>query len=257
VHADHLNTPRLVTDTSNNVRWSWESDPFGTTIPNENPQSLGMFAYNLRFPGQQYDPIVGLHYNYFRDYDPATGRYSQSDPIGLRGGPNTYAYANGNPAMLADPLGLLALGWSETWTDSDNLGGKNRGGYTEGWVENVKCGCQGSGSCWTLVDCSALLHVKVQILASAWGAEDKFYRRSEAEHVADFRSNFGQIFAAGKAAEDSVRGMQFSSKAACEAHANKAVSTALWNAANNVAKASEKTYDLTGRHTWHWYYRLF
>ena len=51
VHADHLNTPRLVTDTSNNIRWRWDSDPFGTTIPNENPSSLGVFAYNLQVPG--------------------------------------------------------------------------------------------------------------------------------------------------------------------------------------------------------------
>jgi RHS repeat-associated protein len=106
VHADHLNTPRLVTDTSNNLRWKWDSDPFGATQPNENPASLGAFTYNLRFPGQQYDAVVGLHYNYFRDYDPASGRYSQSDPIGLGGGINTYGYVSANPVMSIDPRGL-------------------------------------------------------------------------------------------------------------------------------------------------------
>lgn len=106
VHADHLNTPRLVTDTSNNIRWSWESDAFGTRVPNEDPSSLGPFIYNLRFPGQQYDAVVGLHYNYFRDYDPAVGRYVQSDPIGLRGGLNTYAYANVQPNSKIDQRGL-------------------------------------------------------------------------------------------------------------------------------------------------------
>jgi RHS repeat-associated protein len=107
IHADHLNSPRMVTRPSDNgILWRWDTDPFGTVAPNENPQSLGTFVYNLRFPGQYYDAETGLYYNYMRDYDAQTGRYIESDPIGLKGGVNTYAYVQQNPISRIDPTGL-------------------------------------------------------------------------------------------------------------------------------------------------------
>src|SRR5213078_993329 len=49
---------------------------------------------------------TGKHYNYFRDYDPAIGRYLESDPIGIAGGANTYSYVRGRALTRIDPTGL-------------------------------------------------------------------------------------------------------------------------------------------------------
>jgi len=107
IQPDHLDTPRTVTDSTQKVIWQWDNqDPFGANAANEDPDGDGQrFSLNLRFPGQYFDSETGLHYNYFRDYDPSTGRYIQSDPVGLVGGINTYAYAQANPGGLADPSG--------------------------------------------------------------------------------------------------------------------------------------------------------
>lgn len=108
VYADHLNTPRVITQASDNqMVWRWDhADPFGLFSPIDNPSGLGSFTYNQRFPGQLYDRETNNFYNYFRDYDPQQGRYLQSDPIGLQGGINTYTYVNGNPVSYTDPTGL-------------------------------------------------------------------------------------------------------------------------------------------------------
>ena len=107
VHTDHLNTPRLITNNAGQAVWRWDqADPFGGNVPNENPSGLGTFTCNLRLPGQYFDKETNLHYNYFRDYDPGIGQYVQSDPIGLNGGLNTYAYSYSNPLSWSDGFGL-------------------------------------------------------------------------------------------------------------------------------------------------------
>ncbi len=64
---------------------------------------------NLRFPGQYFDNETGLHYNWYRYYDPETGGYISTDPIGLRGGMNLYAYVENDPVNWIDPWGLAKI----------------------------------------------------------------------------------------------------------------------------------------------------
>jgi RHS repeat-associated protein len=112
--ADHLNTRRLVADAAGTTVWKWDQqEPFGNNVPDENPTGLGAFDLPLRLPGQYFDKETNLHYNYYRDYDPSIGRYGESDPIGLSGGLNTYAYVLGNPLAKTDAFGLAAAGGTQ------------------------------------------------------------------------------------------------------------------------------------------------
>jgi len=106
IHTDQLDTPRVLSNQTGSIVWRWDSDGFGYAAANEQPSGQQPVRMNLRFSGQYYDKETNLHYNYLRDYDPQTGRYVQSDPIGLRGGINTYGYVDANPLALTDPTGL-------------------------------------------------------------------------------------------------------------------------------------------------------
>jgi RHS repeat-associated protein len=111
IHTDHLNTPRLIVDKNNTPVWRWNnSEAFGANLVDKDPDGDGTkFQYNLRFAGQYFDNETRLHYNYFRNYDPETGRYISSDPIGLAGGLNTYGYVLNNPLGYIDPTGETSV----------------------------------------------------------------------------------------------------------------------------------------------------
>jgi RHS repeat-associated protein len=137
VHVDHLNTPRAIYDANQQLRWKWEQqEPFGVNPPDENPSSLGAYEFNLRFPGQYFDKETNLHYNYFRDYDPVLGRYEQSDPIGLRGGLNTFAYVFSSPLVFVDPHGLSVWDWFKRKSGEEAI---NEITQTPGKLEGIKC----------------------------------------------------------------------------------------------------------------------
>ncbi|MCU7860960.1 MAG: RHS domain-containing protein, partial [Candidatus Thiodiazotropha sp. (ex Lucinoma kastoroae)] len=98
---DHLGMPQQLIQKNGAKVWGGEFRAFG-----ELTTESGTWENRLRFAGQYLDQESGSYYNYFRDYDPSTGRYLQSDPIGLDGGINTYSYALNNPLYWTDLYGL-------------------------------------------------------------------------------------------------------------------------------------------------------
>jgi RHS repeat-associated protein len=101
LHTDRLGTPLAATDAAQSIAWTASYQPFGALS-----NSPAVIAQNLRLPGQEFDLETGIYHNGFRDYAPGLGRYLRSDPMGLPGGINTYAYVANNPLSGIDLWGL-------------------------------------------------------------------------------------------------------------------------------------------------------
>jgi RHS repeat-associated protein len=104
VHADHLDRPLKMTDGTQAVVWDAVYRPFGEVV-----SISGSASNNLRFPGQYFLIESGLHYNWYRHYDPTIGRYLQADPLEFVDGPSRYAYVGSLPTLGADPAGLTDI----------------------------------------------------------------------------------------------------------------------------------------------------
>ncbi|MFI7340177.1 putative T7SS-secreted protein [Streptomyces sp. NPDC050085] len=130
--TDLVGAPTELIDEHGEIAWRTRNTLWGATTWNTDATSYTP----LRFPGQYYDPETGLHYNYFRHYDPETARYLTADPLGLAPSPNPVRYVS-NPTLFADPLGLAPVGCPEeehlfrgTTRGYDASSGTQASGYT-------------------------------------------------------------------------------------------------------------------------------
>lgn len=120
LETDLRNAPQLAVDAQQSIVWRWTPDAFGQGSPETDPDGDRKTTdIVLRFPGQISDTETGLYYNWHRYYNPATGRYLSSDPLGLWAGENTYAYVGNDPLGSVDPYGLYS--WDEFLDDSTNF----------------------------------------------------------------------------------------------------------------------------------------
>ncbi len=120
VHGDHLGRPERVTDAGLNTVWRANNAAFDRTVTTDQIGGL-----HVGFPGQWYDAETGHWYNIHRNYDARTGRYLESDPIGIKDGINTYSYSQANPIINIDPLGLEAMGPWNNGEMGDVAGGSS------------------------------------------------------------------------------------------------------------------------------------
>jgi len=132
LHADHIATARVITQQDQTIVWRWDTaEAFGGTVPDQNPNAAGTFVYNQRFPGQVFDQETGLFQNWNREYNARQGRYIQSDPIGLAGGINTFAYVESDPVSFIDDDGLQRRRSGNPREAVPNPGGQS-GGWSYG-----------------------------------------------------------------------------------------------------------------------------
>ncbi|MFE3017103.1 DUF6531 domain-containing protein [Streptomyces sp. NPDC059256] len=130
--TDLVGTPVELVTSDGTLAWQSRTTLWGTPLPAIG----GGVGCPLRFPGQYADEETGLHYNYFRHYDPETARYTTPDPLGLVPAPNAVAYVR-NPHSWADHLGLAG---EPEWANPDELNFSQRTVSPNDYVEKMRSG---------------------------------------------------------------------------------------------------------------------
>lgn len=175
LHLDHRGAPEAASDGSGAVIWRVARAPFGRRLATHRWETPGPgaapFDVPLALPGQYEDPETGLHYNDHRYYDPDAGRYLSPDPLGLRAGPNLYAYAANDPLTRVDPTGLLLFAF-------DGTGNSDRPPGRDDWSNVYKLSrSYADGRVWYMAgvgrdDASGIRGGSVDAV-TAWSARDR------------------------------------------------------------------------------------
>ena len=118
-HNDQIGIPKEMTDQFGNLVWYGEYTAWGKLHKDERVYQYAHQPFRLQ--NQYFDEETGLHYNFFRYYEPDSGRFVHQDPIVLQGGDNLYQFAV-NIQNWVDPLGLVRLGGTAPYGSKHHRG---------------------------------------------------------------------------------------------------------------------------------------
>ena len=152
-HNDQIGIPREMTDEEGNIVWSGDYSGWGK-LTQEGRLKLDIHQ-PFRLQNQYYDEETGLHYNFFRYYDPEIGRFTQQDPIRLKGGTNFYNFA-ASTTNSVDVLGLTNFKYHGNWCGPGWTGGhwesyssqNDKNGYYKQPIDMMDKACQNHDKCY-------------------------------------------------------------------------------------------------------------
>jgi RHS repeat-associated protein len=281
VQTDHLGTPRAIINPVNNAiiwRWNLTNTAFGEHAPVADPDGNTVsYTFNMRYPGQWYDSESKLHYNYLRDYDPATGRYVESDPVGQSAGFATYGYVGQRPLIGIDPTGLLEYLVRKPYRLRPLVDGNRLPAVPGGirprpaditingrtyfdWSVRASCSCDADKKTHRLDSYS----VSIGTIVRARSQSDlnrmavvitpptvAWVLAAEEQHVADFESWADSFMASALSIESSRKSIQFGSDRECRAANEQSILNAMSAGAEAARAASALQYDgSAGSHAW-------